>query len=81
VTHRINFNFLLHFPYLFLHKVLLHHDIYCSLHSAGAKREVEDRIIPRNVDADDSDVDVKSDDDRLVQILDRIKIEFSSVDD
>jgi len=29
----------------------------------GAKREVEDRIVPRNVDADDSDVDVKSDDD------------------
>ncbi|KAJ6805792.1 putative protein CWC15-like protein [Iris pallida] len=28
----------------------------------GAKREAEDRIIPRNVDADDSDVDVKSDD-------------------
>ncbi|KAJ6850585.1 putative protein CWC15-like protein [Iris pallida] len=29
---------------------------------AGAKREAEDRIIPRNVDADDSDVDVQSSD-------------------
>ncbi|KAL2945037.1 Protein CWC15-like protein A [Bienertia sinuspersici] len=28
----------------------------------GSKREAEDRIIPRSVDADDSDVDVKSDD-------------------
>ncbi|KAF8031744.1 hypothetical protein BT93_D0837 [Corymbia citriodora subsp. variegata] len=28
----------------------------------GSKREVEDRIVPRTVDADDSDVDVKSDD-------------------
>ncbi|KAJ6850584.1 putative protein CWC15-like protein [Iris pallida] len=28
--------------------------------SGGAKREAEDRIIPRNVDADDSDVDVQS---------------------
>ncbi|ONK59032.1 uncharacterized protein A4U43_C08F2270 [Asparagus officinalis] len=28
----------------------------------GTKREVEERIIARNVDADDSDVDVKSDD-------------------
>ncbi|CAA3005134.1 CWC15 homolog [Olea europaea subsp. europaea] len=28
----------------------------------GSKREVEDRIVPRNVDADDADVDVKSDD-------------------
>ncbi|KAI4389708.1 hypothetical protein MLD38_001907 [Melastoma candidum] len=27
----------------------------------GSKREVEDRIIPRNVDADDSDVEVESD--------------------
>ncbi|KAF8409766.1 hypothetical protein HHK36_005845 [Tetracentron sinense] len=31
----------------------------------GIKRDAEDRIIPRNVDADDSDVDVKSDDGRL----------------
>ncbi|GMN44124.1 hypothetical protein TIFTF001_013320 [Ficus carica] len=28
----------------------------------GSKRDTEDRIIPRSVDADDSDVDVKSDD-------------------
>ncbi|CAI9755016.1 unnamed protein product [Fraxinus pennsylvanica] len=28
----------------------------------GSKREVEDRIVPRSVDADDADVDVKSDD-------------------
>ncbi|CAK9163498.1 unnamed protein product [Ilex paraguariensis] len=28
----------------------------------GTKREVEDRIIPRNADADDADVDIKSDD-------------------
>ena len=28
----------------------------------GGKRDAEDRIIPRSVDADDSDVDVKSDD-------------------
>lgn len=28
----------------------------------GAKRDTEDRIIPRSVDADDSDVEVKSDD-------------------
>ncbi|GMH19552.1 hypothetical protein Nepgr_021393 [Nepenthes gracilis] len=27
----------------------------------GSKRDVEDRIVPRNVDADDSDVEVKSD--------------------
>ncbi|XP_072967821.1 uncharacterized protein [Typha angustifolia] len=29
----------------------------------GSKREVEDRIVPRNIDADDSDVEAKSDDD------------------
>nr|CAD1829969.1 unnamed protein product [Ananas comosus var. bracteatus] len=29
----------------------------------GTKREVEDRIIPRNIDADDSDVESESDDD------------------
>ncbi|KAH7545423.1 uncharacterized protein LOC107416386 [Ziziphus jujuba] len=28
----------------------------------GAKRDTEDRIVPRSVDADDSDVEVKSDD-------------------
>lgn len=30
----------------------------------GPKREIEDRIVARSVDADDSDVEVKSDDDR-----------------
>lgn len=34
--------------------------------STGSKREPEDRIIPRSVDADDSDVEVKSDDERLI---------------
>jgi protein CWC15 len=29
----------------------------------GLKRDIEDRIVPRSVDADDSDVEVKSDDD------------------
>ncbi|XP_050383277.1 uncharacterized protein LOC126800033 isoform X1 [Argentina anserina] len=29
----------------------------------GTRRDAEDRIVPRNVDADDSDVEVKSDDD------------------
>ncbi|CAN4117842.1 unnamed protein product [Withania somnifera] len=28
----------------------------------GSKREIEDRIVPRSADADDADVDVKSDD-------------------
>lgn len=32
----------------------------------GSKREMEDHIVPRSVDADDSDVEVKSDDDRLI---------------
>ena len=27
----------------------------------GSKRDPEDRIVPRSVDADDSDVDIKSD--------------------
>ncbi|KHG01607.1 Protein CWC15 A [Gossypium arboreum] len=30
----------------------------------GAKREAEDRIVPRSVDADDSDVEVNSDNER-----------------
>ncbi|PRQ54898.1 putative pre-mRNA-splicing factor Cwf15/Cwc15 [Rosa chinensis] len=30
------------------------------------RRDTEDCVIPRNVDADDSDMEVKSDDDRLV---------------
>ncbi|KAG6790277.1 hypothetical protein POTOM_006425 [Populus tomentosa] len=32
----------------------------------GTKRDTEDRIIPRSVDADDSDVEVNNDDDRLL---------------
>uniref|UniRef100_A0A0V0HVT2 Putative ovule protein n=1 Tax=Solanum chacoense TaxID=4108 RepID=A0A0V0HVT2_SOLCH len=32
----------------------------------GAKREIEDRIVPRSADADDADVDVKSGDERFV---------------
>ena len=32
----------------------------------GSKRDPEDRIVPRSVDADDSDVDIKSDDDRYL---------------
>ncbi|KAK8936964.1 hypothetical protein KSP39_PZI012731 [Platanthera zijinensis] len=53
----------------------------------GGKRDVEDRIVPRSIDADDSDVDVKSedessivvfsddDDEALMAELDRIKKE------
>ncbi|KAG5578834.1 hypothetical protein H5410_049461 [Solanum commersonii] len=33
----------------------------------GAKREIEDRIVPRSADADDADVDVKSGGERLEQ--------------
>jgi len=32
----------------------------------GSKREIEDHIVPRSVDADDSDVEVKSDDERFL---------------
>ena len=32
---------------------------------AGSRREVEDRIIPRSIDADDADVNAQSDDDRF----------------
>lgn len=32
----------------------------------GTKRDIEDNIIPRSVDADDSDVEVNSDDERLI---------------
>ncbi|KAF2288980.1 hypothetical protein GH714_023219 [Hevea brasiliensis] len=31
----------------------------------GMKRDTEDRIVPRSVDADDSDVEVNNDDERL----------------
>lgn len=30
----------------------------------GGKKEIEDRIFPKNIDADDSDVDAKSDNER-----------------
>lgn len=33
---------------------------------SGPRREVEDRIVPRSVDADDADVDAQSDEDRFV---------------
>lgn len=35
----------------------------------GSKRDPEDRIIPRSVDADDSDVDIKSDDERYLFLI------------
>lgn len=38
----------------------------------GSKRDPEDRIVPRSVDADDSDVDIKSDDDRFVFFISSI---------
>lgn len=46
----------------------------CHIHflfsfPAGSRRDAEERIVPRSVDADDSDVDVKSDDERLVDKL------------
>ena len=34
--------------------------------TTGSKRDAEDRIVPRHEDADDSDVEVKSDDERLL---------------
>lgn len=39
-----------------------------SLILIGAKRDTEDRIVPRSVDADDSDVEVKSDDERYYSL-------------
>lgn len=38
----------------------------------GSKRDPEERIVPRSVDADDSDVDIKSDDDRFVFFISSI---------
>lgn len=32
--------------------------------ATGLKRDPDDRLIPRSIDADDSDVDAKSEDDR-----------------
>lgn len=37
--------------------------IYFFVCVAGTRREAEDRIVPRNIDADDSDVDVNDDED------------------
>jgi len=34
----------------------------------GSKREAEDKIVPREIDADDSDVEPKSDDERSVPL-------------
>ncbi len=34
-----------------------------NLYLEGARREAEDKVAPRNIDADDSDVDVKNDSD------------------
>lgn len=36
----------------------------------GTRRDTEDRIIPRSVDADDSDVEVNNDDERLFFLAD-----------
>jgi hypothetical protein len=38
--------------------------ILCGI--LGAKRGTEERIIPRSIDADDSDVEAKSDDERFI---------------
>lgn len=35
----------------------------------GLKREPDDRLIPRNIDADDSDIDPQSEDDRYSYFL------------
>ena len=40
--------------------------VFVSFSTTGSKRDAEDRIVPRHEDADDSDVDVKSDDERLL---------------
>lgn len=40
----------------------------------GSKRDPEDRIIPRSVDADDSDVDIKSDDERYLFLISSILV-------
>nr|GLL22499.1 protein CWC15 homolog [Ipomoea trifida]GMC72373.1 protein CWC15 homolog [Ipomoea batatas]GMC74470.1 protein CWC15 homolog [Ipomoea batatas]GMC75567.1 protein CWC15 homolog [Ipomoea batatas]GMC76381.1 protein CWC15 homolog [Ipomoea batatas] len=41
----------------------------------GSKREIEDRIIPRSADADDVDVDAKSDDERKERAEEKIRKE------
>lgn len=61
---------LLHFIFFMLCHIvialILWFRIYAKDFPAGSKRDAEDRIAPRNVDADDSDVDDKSDDERLL---------------
>jgi len=44
-----------------------------------SKRDPEERIIPRSVDADDSDVDIKSDDDRYLFFISSILFFFFAV--
>ncbi|KAA3462723.1 protein CWC15-like protein A [Gossypium australe] len=41
----------------------------------GAKREAEDRIVPRSVDADDSDVEVNSDNERKEKAEEKLRQE------
>lgn len=50
----------------------------CLCLITGSKREAEDRIVPRNIDADDSDVEVKSDDERSVSNLSKIRWKASA---
>lgn len=56
---KVNTIMLSHISTLYSHFYLL--NAYLIV---GMKRDAEDRIVPRNIDADDSDVDVKSDDGR-----------------
>jgi hypothetical protein len=35
------------------------------LHTVGSKRDAEDKIVPREIDADDSDVEPRSGDERF----------------
>ncbi|KDP39321.1 hypothetical protein JCGZ_01078 [Jatropha curcas] len=44
----------------------------------GNKRDTEDRIMPRTVDADDSDVEVNNDNERLLLLLDKSKLHLIS---
>lgn len=43
-------------------------DLFLSCCNSGSKREAEDKIVPREIDADDSDVEPKSDDERYVSL-------------
>lgn len=49
--------------------MLIYHFAFYSYQHLGGKRDEDDRIYARNIDADDSDVEVNSDDDRLGVIL------------